>query len=303
MKGKIGAIGLGVVMVTALIILAMCTKKVDAGYKGIVYNVRSGVSGETLSQGWHIVSPGKKVIKYSIGIEQSYLTSKDQGDSKGDDSFEVPTSDGKGLTVDLTFTYRFNEEQITEVFTKFKGKSGSEVLTSFIKPNVISWTKEVTAKYPVTEILGDKRASLNEILTSYLKEKFVPYGIIIENVSLIDINPDEKTRNAIQEKITAQQQMELAEVQAKTAKIEAEKDKEVAQIQAEQAKIKAQGEAEAKKIAAEAEAEANKKISNSLTNKLIEKIKYEKWNGELSKYAGGNGGIIINESGGDKSED
>lgn len=303
MKGKVGAIGLGAVMVIALIILAMCTKKVDAGYKGIVYNVRSGVSGETLSQGWHIVSPGKRVIMYSIGIEQSYLTSKNQGDSKGDDSFEVPTSDGKGLTVDLTFTYRFNEEQITEVFTKFKGKSGSEVLTSFIKPNVISWTKEVTAKYPVTEILGDKRASLNEILTSYLKEKFAPYGIIIENASLIDINPDEKTRNAIQEKITAQQQMELAEVQAKTAKIEAEKDKEVAQIQAEQAKIKAQGEAEAKKIAAEAEAEANKKISNSLTNKLIEKIKYEKWNGELSKYAGGNGGIIINESGGNKSED
>mgnify|MGYP000532621266 FL=1 len=60
----------------------------------------------------------------------------------------------------------------------------------------------------------------------------------------------------------------------------------------EQAKIKAEGQAEATKIAAEAEAEANKKIAESLTPELIEKIKMERWNGELPMVSGSSGTII-----------
>lgn len=68
--------------------------------------------------------------------------------------------------------------------------------------------------------------------------------------------------------------------------------KERATIQAEQAKIKAEGEAEAKRIAAEAEAEANKKIAASLTPELIDKIKYEKWNGTLPTVQGSGATIV-----------
>ena len=57
-------------------------------------------------------------------------------------------------------------------------------------------------------------------------------------------------------------------------------------IQAEQARIKAEGEAEAIRIAAEAEAEANRKIAESLTQSLLEKIKYEKWNGSVPQVQG-----------------
>ncbi len=41
-----------------------------------------------------------------------------------------------------------------------------------------------------------------------------------------------------------------------------------------------------KKHALNAEAEANKKIAASLTQELIEKTKYEKWNGQLPKVSG-----------------
>lgn len=44
--------------------------------------------------------------------------------------------------------------------------------------------------------------------------------------------------------------------------------------------------AEAMRIAAEAEADANRKIAASLTDELIEKIKYEQWNGELPTVTG-----------------
>lgn len=302
-KGTIGGISLGVLMLVGLIILAMCAERVPTGHVGVIYNMNGGVDGEILTQGWHIVSPTKKVTTYSIGIEQSYLTAVDKGDSPNDESFSTPTSDGKSLIVDLEFSYKFDEDRVAETFTRFKGQSGEDVKNSFIKPKMIAWTQEVTAKYPVTDVFGDKRQELNEALDVYLKAKFEPYGIIIDTVNFTNISTDEETQTAIQKKVTAQQELELAQIEAQTAKVQAEKDKQVALIeaeknketaliQAEQAKIKAEGEAEAKKIAAEADAEANRKIAESLTPELIEKIKFEAWDGKLPTVQGSGTPII-----------
>ena len=306
-KGMIGGIVTAIIIALLIICGLACTERVPAGYVGVVYNMSGGIEDNTLSQGWHIVSPTKKITLYSIGIEQSYLTATEDGDSEGDDSFEVPSKDGKGLTVDETFTYRFDADKVTKIFTRFKGRSGKEMLSIFIKPNVMAWTKEVTAKYYVTEILGEKRQALNSVLSDYLKEKFEPYGIVIETASLIDIRPDEETRKAIQKKVTAQQELELAEIERNTAKVNAEKEKEVAQINAEKeksvaeinaekARIDAQGKADAKMIQAEAEAKANKAIAESLSDKLLQKIKYEKWKGEVPKITGSSTPILNTDS-------
>ena len=150
----------------------------------------------------------------------------------------------------------------------------------------------------MTDILGDERANLNIAVSEYIRNKFEPYGIIIENVSLIDINADDETRASVQRKVNAQQELELAQIEQKTANvqaqkdkevalIEAEKEKEVAEINAEKAKIKAEGDAEATKIKAEAEAEANAKIAKSLTPELI-----EKWNGSVPVVDGSSTPII-----------
>lgn len=294
---------LAFIMVVGVILCVMCMERVPTGYVGVVYNMNGGVDGEVLMQGWHLVSPTKKVITYSIGIEQSYLTEASKGDSKEDESFSTPTADGKSLKVDLEFSYKFDESKITETFTRFKGQSGSDVKNTFIKPKMIAWTQEVTAKYPVTDVFGDKRQELNDALDVYLKTKFEPYGIIIDTVNFTNISTDSETQAAIQKKVTAQQELELAEIEAKTAKIQAEKDKEVAliaaqqdkekaEIEAEKLRIEAEGKADAQKIAAEAEAEANKEIAQSLTPELIEKIKYERWNGEVPQVQGSGSTIV-----------
>lgn len=303
MKGKIGAVVLGILMVIGLGVLFSCTEKIPAGYVGVVYNMSGGVDGEVLSQGFHIVSPTKKVTTYSIGIEQSYLSSENIGDSPKDESFSIPTSDGKTVRVNLEFSYKFDADRVADTFVMFKGRSGETIKDTFIKPKVIAWTQEVSARYPVTDIFGDKRTEINAELDIYLREKFAPYGIIIDTVNFTDISVDEETAAAIQKKVTAQQELELANIEAETAKIQAEKDKQVALIaaekekekaiiEAEQAKIKAEGEAQALQIAADAEAEANRKIAASLTSELIEKLKYEQWNGVLPTVQG-NGATIV----------
>lgn len=257
--GKIGAIIAGIVVFFCIIGAIICGEIIPAGYVGVVYNMNGGIEDETLSQGWHLIAPTKKVSTYSIGIEQSYLTAEEKGDSPKDESFNIPTSDGKTVKVNLEFSYRFDEERVAEIFTEFKGKSGEEVKNTFIKPKVIAWTQEVSARYPVSDIFGDKRTEINAELDIYLKEKFEKYGIIIDTVNFTDISVDAETAEAIQKKVNAQQELEIAQIEAETAKVQAEKDKEVAEIAAETALIKAQ-----------AEADANREIASSITPELIQ---------------------------------
>ena len=294
MKKALGGFTTAAILIFAIVVFLFCTVRIPAGYVGVVYNMNGGISDKTLSQGFYIVAPTQNVTTYSIGIEQSYLTASKDGDSDSDESFEVPSNDGKGLTVDMTFTYRYDADRVADTFTRFKGQSGKDVKNSFIKPNIMSWTKEVTAKYSVIDLLGDKRATLNSELTDYLKQKFEPYGIVIESVSLINIDPDEETRSAVQKKVNAQQDLELAKIEQQTANVNAEKEKEVAITKANQEKETAQINAEAKLIEAQAEAESNRLIAQSLTPELIEKQKYEKWDGKLpTVQAGENSSIIV----------
>jgi regulator of protease activity HflC (stomatin/prohibitin superfamily) len=287
MKGKIGAILLALILIIGGICVIACMERIPTGYVGVVYNMNGGVDGEVLTQGWHVVSPTKKITTYSVGLEQSYLTSEDKGDSPRDESFSIPTSDGKTVRVNLEFSYRFDEARVAETFVMFKGKSGESIKDTFIKPKVVAWTQEVSANYPVTDIFGDQRTAINAELDIYLRDKFNQYGIIIDTVNFTDISVDEETAAAIQKKVTAQQELELAGIESETAKIQANKEKAVAEIKAQQAIITAEGAADALRIAAEAEADANKKIAASLTPELIEKIKYERWDGMMPKVSGG----------------
>ena len=156
---------------------------------------------------------------------------------------------------------------------------------------------------------------MNTAVSDYVREKFDPYGIIVENTSLINIEADEETRAQVQRRVNAIQELELAQTEKKTAQVKAdqekavaltkaeqdketaiinaEQEKETAVINAEQAKIKAEGQAEATRIKAEAEAAANKMIADSLTDELIEKSKIDKWDGSVPTVATNAGATIV----------
>lgn len=246
----------------------MCMTRVPAGYVAVQYQMRGGVKDKVLKQGWHILPPTIDATLYTIGLEQSYLTAGENGDSKSDESFTASSKEGKSMKIDLTYTYQYQKENVVDVFNRFKGQSGKEVRDNFIKPNIVSWTKEVTARYAVSDIIGAERASVNEALTEYLSEKFEKYGITVSNVSLINVEVDKTTKKAINAKITAQQDAQTQEIKNQTA-ID-----------------KANAKAQAKIIEAEAEAKANKIISDSITDELLKQKKIDKWDGKLPKVQG-----------------
>lgn len=285
MKGVIGTICFGFCMLVGLAFLLVCTEKIPAGYVGVVYNVSGGIEDEVLTQGWHLMSPTKKVTEYTVGLEQSYLTADNKGDSSDDESFTASSSEGKAIRIDMTFTYQFKADKVTEIFTRFKGQSGKEVRDGFIKPNIISWTKEIVARYKVSDILGSERAAINSTLSDYLATKFEPYGIVITNASLINLEVDEETQQAINNKITAQQNAETQAINNQTGIEKAEADAKIMTTQA-------QAQADALLIEAQAQADANKLLSESLTEELIESQKIDRWDGSVPMVQGSGATII-----------
>lgn len=307
-SGKTGLFALIAIIIVGLIIISSLIVTVPNGTVAVKYSINGGVQDEIYTQGWHFKSPSVKTTEYSIGLKQSYLTSDKTGDSKDDESFEASSSEGKALKIDLTFSYQYKPENVVSVFKTFSGQDGESIKDSFIKPNIISWTKEVIARYKVSDLLGTKRADANNELNDYLADKFNKYGITISNVSLINIDVDEDTKNAINNKIKAEQEqatqkiknqteIDKAEADKTVKETEANRDAEVKRInteaEAEAKKAMAEADAEATRIKADAEAEKNRKISDSLTDKLIEKNKIDKWSGNYPTYMGNGDSISL----------
>lgn len=277
-KGFTGGIVVAIIIILVVVLGALCTTRVPAGYVAVQYDVNGGVKDQVLSQGWHLISPTVKTTKYTVGIEQSYLTSDDRGDSDTDESFTASSAEGKAIDIDLTFTYQYKPENVTDVFNRFKGQSGKEVRDSFIKPNIISWTKEVVAKYNVADILGAEKANVNLALTDYISKKFEPYGITVSNVSLINVGVDKKTKEVINNKIAAQQNAETQKIENQT-KVD-----------------KAKADAEALLIEAEAEAKANEIKKKSLSKEIIQGMYIEKWDGKLPNVSSDSNSLLLDIS-------
>lgn len=257
-KRKLGFSGIILGLVVGGAFVFSCLKTIKPGYVGIVYSMNGGVKNKTLSQGLNFVSPFAKVKEYTIANEQAYLSKDKKEGSKDDDSFFIPTADGKTVNVDLEFSYRFDAERLPQTYTKFKGQSGKEIEETFIRGKIKAWTGEVSSKFSVIDIYGEKRSELNAAVLKHVKEKFDEYGIIIDSVNFSRIELDSATSKAIQARINKQQELEAY-------KIETEKAREKAKKQL----VEAEAEAKAKLIEAEGQAKANKKLSDSITPELI----------------------------------
>ena len=65
-SGLVGGIITGVIIFIGIICLIMCIEKIPVGYEAVVYSINGGVQDETLTQGWHIISPTKKAKIFTI---------------------------------------------------------------------------------------------------------------------------------------------------------------------------------------------------------------------------------------------
>lgn len=239
----------------------LCTERVHTGYVGVVYSAK-GVEQQTISQGWHFMSPLKHVSEFPITQQRVVFSNapSDYGTKEHADWHIDAPANGGTIAINLTVNYNFLPEHVVELYTKFGGMDGESLMESKIQNDIIAYVKEVTPQFSVMQIYSDDRAGVNTAITNYLNEKLTAeYGINVSSALIVDAQPDDTLMQKIRAKEQAKQDAEIAELNKQTALAQAETDK-----------VKAQTEADVKMIEAQAEADANKVLSESITPELIQ---------------------------------
>lgn len=259
-KGLLGGITLGIIIFVTIVCAVICIERVPVGYEGVVYSMNGGATGETIGQGWHLVSPTKKIKLFTIGNEQLVLTKDKREGSKGNDSFRVSTSDDATIAISFQMSYRFNAENLVDTYKKFKGMSGEDIVERRVKAVMKSKVSEITTDYSLMDIYSGNRSEINHKITEYLDKEFgKSFGIEVLDASIIDVHPDKQLKQTINNRVEALQKKQQAQAEQETAKVEAET-----------ALIKAKADAEIAITKAKAEAEANKLKAASITPELIQ---------------------------------
>lgn len=241
--------------------VVICTERVHTGYVGVVYSAK-GVEQQTISQGWHFMSPLKHVSEFPITQQRVVFSNSpsDYGTKEHADWHIDAPANGGTIAINLTVNYNFLPEHVVELYTKFGGMDGESLMESKIQNDIIAYVKEVTPQFSVMQIYSDDRAGVNTAITDYLNEKLTAeYGINVSSALIVDAQPDDTLMQKIRAKEQAKQDAEIAELNKQTALAQAETDK-----------VKAQTEADVKMIEAQAEADANKALSESITPELIQ---------------------------------
>lgn len=241
--------------------VVLCTERVHTGYVGVVYSAK-GVEQQTISQGWHFMSPLKHVSEFPITQQRVVFSNapSDYGTKEHADWHIDAPANGGTIAINLTVNYNFLPEHVVELYTKFGGMDGESLMESKIQNDIIAYVKEVTPQFSVMQIYSDDRAGVNTAITEYLNEKLTAeYGINVSSALIVDAQPDDTLMQKIRAKEQAKQDAEIAELNKQTALAQAETDK-----------VKAQTEADVKMIEAQAEADANKVLSESITPELIQ---------------------------------
>lgn len=239
----------------------LCTERVHTGYVGVVYSAK-GVEQQTISQGWHFMSPLKHVSEFPITQQRVVFSNapSDYGTKEHADWHIDAPANGGTIAINLTVNYNFLPEHVVELYTKFGGMDGESLMESKIQNDIIAYVKEVTPQFSVMQIYSDDRAGVNTAITNYLNEKLTAeYGINVSSALIVDAQPDDTLMQKIRAKEQAKQDAEIAELNKQTALAQAETDK-----------VKAQTEADVKMIEAQAEADTNKVLSESITSELIQ---------------------------------
>lgn len=251
LKVKHFMVGLGVLLI-ALAFVFSCFYIINAGERGVLITL-GNPADTVITEGMHFKIPFiQSVVVFDI------KTQKDEIDTTS------ASKDLQTVSTRIAVNYHLESTSATRIYKEV----GVDYINRILSPAIQESTKASTAQYTAEELIT-KREQVRETIKQLLKEKMSQRGIVIEDVLITNFDFSKSFNDAIENKVTMQQNALAAENKLKQIEFEAK-----------QRVTQANGEAEAIKIQAEAiQAQGGKEYVN------LQAI--AKWNGQLPTYTGG----------------
>lgn len=240
--------GVGTLLVIVLIFGSYTT--VQPGQKALV--IRFGTIRKVIEPGISLKAPlVDKVVK--LDVQTQKLETEATAASK----------DLQNTTAKIAVNYQLEPGNETKLYSTI----GLSYENTILSPAVQESVKAATAKYTAEELIT-KREAVREEIKKNLKDRLTDRYIIVSDVNIINFAFSESFNEAIEAKVTAEQQALASKNKLEQTKYEAE-----------QRVVQAKAEAEAIRIQSEA-LKDNKG--------LVELEAVKKWNGVLPKQMFGN---------------
>lgn len=230
-------IQIGIVLVLVLLAFATSIRLVGTGQLAVV--TRFGkVTGRELGEGIHLVTPFgiDRVSRYDVKVQ------KDQSE------VSAASKDLQDVTGTVALNYRLEAGKISQIHKEI----GPLFAIKLIEPALQETFKATSAKYSASELITTRSEVKNEAFKG-IKERLEKYGIIVDDLSIVNFKFSPAFAKAIEEKQVAQQNAERSRFNLEAAQIDA---------QAQQAQ------------------------AQTLSPLFLQKQAIEKWNGQLPTYLG-----------------
>ncbi len=268
-RDKAGNIAVGkivssaIVLILALIILGGSIVVVEAGRTGVVLTF-GRVSPIVMQEGIHLKVPfAQNVITINNRIVKTEVTT------------EAFSKDLQTVSSVIAVNYHINKNASAEIY-KQVGLGYEDIL---VMPAINEVLKAVTANYTAQQLVS-QRNDVSVLLDENLNAKLNEYGIVIDDLNIINWDFSQEYISAIEAKQVAEQNLIKTRTEQEQALV-------IANTEAQKQIIAAQAEADKITLLADATASSNETISLSLSDILIRYILLQKWNGELPKVTGG----------------
>ncbi|MBA3923256.1 MAG: prohibitin family protein [Nostocaceae cyanobacterium] len=225
---------------------------VNAGERGVVMKFGK-VQNTVLDEGIHPILPIVTSVKtLSVRVNQNTFKA------------DAASRDLQKITTELAINWHIDPARVNKVFQQVGDEE--QIINGIITPSVSEILKAATSKKTAEEIIT-RRTELKDEIDRNLKTRIAAYGIIVDDVSLVNFSFSPEFSKAIEAK-------QIAEQEAKQAEFDVQKATQEAQADVNRAK----GQAEAQRLQ-----------RLTLTPDLLQKQAIEKWDGRFPTVMGGNG--------------
>jgi regulator of protease activity HflC (stomatin/prohibitin superfamily) len=122
-----------------------------------------------------------------------------------------PTKEGLEVKMDLTALYHIKPEAAPSIYSNVGMDYGKEIVVNNFKAIV----REYTMTYSAVELLGE-RETIEQNIEDKLRAAISPYGIILDDVLVKDIDMPAEVLRAIEDKAKADQIAKLTKLELQT---------------------------------------------------------------------------------------
>lgn len=186
---------LAIIAVISLIIIISLSNSIfvtiSSGEKGVLFKRFSGGldKNHVYDQGFHTLAPWNTMYVYNVREQQL------------EETMTVLSNNGLNIKIDLTVRVNPTHNKIGHLHTKF----GEGYIETLVRAEVRSSARKIFGRFGPEELYSTKRDEVQTMIEKDLEETLKKNYVALKAVLIRDIELPEKVKNAIEEKLEAEQ--------------------------------------------------------------------------------------------------